>query len=68
VDVFGPFELQPGETLLLCSDGLYTVVSEPEMAAHAVALEPDEAAGKLITLANERGSPDNVSVVVARLK
>jgi len=36
------------------------------MAAHAVALEPDEAAEKLITLANERGSPDNVSVVVAR--
>jgi len=66
VDLFGPVELLAGEVLLLCSDGLYSVVAGSEMAAHAVALEPDEAAEKLITLANERGSPDNVSVVVAR--
>jgi serine/threonine protein phosphatase PrpC len=67
VDVFGPVELHAGEALLLCSDGLYSVVAESEVAAHAIAFEPEEAAGRLIALANERGAPDNVSVVLARL-
>jgi serine/threonine protein phosphatase PrpC len=68
VDVFGPVELRTDEGLLLCSDGLHAVVGEPEMAAQTVAFEPDEAAEKLIALANEQGSPDNVSVIVARVE
>ena len=68
VDVFGPLQLRPGDLLLLCSDGLYGVVSESEMAGIASSFSPDEAADRLIALANERGSPDNVSVVVARFE
>jgi protein phosphatase len=67
VDIFGPVELRPGEVLLLCSDGLHSLVGESEMAALSTAFQPDQAAEKLVALANERGSPDNVSVVVARL-
>jgi serine/threonine protein phosphatase PrpC len=37
------------------------------MAALSSAPQPDEAAERLIALANERGSPDNVSVAVVRV-
>jgi serine/threonine protein phosphatase PrpC len=35
------------------------------MAAVAAAFQPDDAADRLISLANQRGGPDNVSVVLA---
>lgn len=61
-------EVQAGDILLLCSDGLHGLVEEPEMGA-IVASTPDlkEAAQHLINLANERGGPDNISVVLIRI-
>jgi protein phosphatase len=61
-------ELQPGDVLLLCSDGLHGQVHEPEMGA-IVASAPNlkEAAQQLINLANERGGPDNVSVLLVKV-
>jgi protein phosphatase len=61
-------ELQPGDVLLLCSDGLHGQVHEPEMGA-IVASAPtlQEAAQQLINLANERGGPDNVSVLLVKV-
>ena len=54
--------------LLLCSDGLWDVVGEPELAA-AVAEEPgiETLADRLVMAANRLGGPDNISVVVVRL-
>jgi protein phosphatase len=66
VDLFGPLELRPGDLLFLCSDGLYGVVAESEMATMASSFPPDEAAERLIAMANDRGGPDNVSIVLAR--
>jgi len=66
VDVFGPLELQAGESLLLCSDGLHGVVSDSEIAGVSTTLEPDAAVRRLISMANDRGGPDNISVVLAR--
>jgi len=57
----------PGDAFLLCSDGLHGVVEEERMAALLAGSPPEEAAKRLIALANEAGGPDNVSVVVARL-
>jgi serine/threonine protein phosphatase PrpC len=61
-------DLLPGDHLLLCSDGLYRMVRPAELAeaAHAT---PDGASAceRLVTLANERGAPDNVTVLLARL-
>jgi protein phosphatase len=65
VDSKGPFQLEPGDMLLLCSDGLHQLVSTDEMTEHALSMQPPAAADALIRLANERGSPDNVSVVIA---
>jgi serine/threonine protein phosphatase PrpC len=53
--------------LVVCSDGLYRVVRAEEISA-VVAGAPDSAsvAERLVSLANERGAPDNVTVVAAR--
>lgn len=56
----------PGEGLLLCTDGLSGLVPEHEMlAALAGGGEPEEIVERLIRLANDRGGPDNVTVVLA---
>ena len=57
------------DVLLLCSDGLTRMVTEPEIAG-ALQSEPDpqKAAEKLIKLANEGGGVDNVTAIVVSLK
>jgi len=60
--------LFPRDVLLLCSDGLTRMVTEPEIAGTLQAeTDPARAAEKLIALANERGGPDNITVVIVRL-
>ena len=56
------------DLLLLCSDGLWDVIDD-ETLREVVLGAPSiaEAADRLIALANERGGPDNISVVLARL-
>ncbi|HVH50195.1 MAG TPA: Stp1/IreP family PP2C-type Ser/Thr phosphatase [Candidatus Bathyarchaeia archaeon] len=58
-----------GDVLLLCSDGLTRMVTEPEIAGTLQA-EPDaqRAADKLVEHANEGGGIDNISVIVVALK
>jgi serine/threonine protein phosphatase PrpC len=53
------------DILLLCSDGLWGPV--PEAIIQAVVLEqpPQEAAQKLVDLANANQGPDNISVIIA---
>jgi protein phosphatase len=66
IDVSGPFPLVEGDIFILCSDGLHGVVKEEEMLA--VAQKPlREAADEFIKKAIERGAPDNVTVIVARV-
>ncbi|HEY3933551.1 MAG TPA: protein phosphatase 2C domain-containing protein [Gemmatimonadales bacterium] len=59
--------LQRGDSLIICSDGLSNVVRRDDLA-RAVAEEPDLAAicRRLVDLANERGGPDNITVLVVR--
>jgi len=61
--------LFPGDLLLLCSDGLTRMVTEPEIAGTLQAEpDPQRAAEKLIEHANESGGVDNISVIVVSLK
>ena len=59
--------LRRGDTLLICSDGLSGLVKREEfadmVAAHA---DRPSLCTSLIDLANERGGPDNITVVAAR--
>lgn len=56
--------LLPGDTLLLCSDGLTDVVSDKEIEQTVARHQPQEAARKLIDLANKAGGPDNITVLL----
>jgi serine/threonine protein phosphatase PrpC len=59
----------PRDVLMLCSDGLTRMVTEPEIAGTLQAEpNPEIAAEKLVALANERGGPDNITVVIARVE
>jgi serine/threonine protein phosphatase PrpC len=55
---------QPGDRLLLCCDGLWSMVSEEQIAQVVSRHTPQEACDKLIWLANEAGGEDNISAVV----
>jgi PPM family protein phosphatase len=66
VDVEGPFPVEVGDTFLLCSDGLSGQVEDHELGAILANLSPEEAASVLVDLANLRGGPDNITVIVAR--
>lgn len=61
-------ELRRGDVLLLCSDGLSRVVSDVEVQ-RSIHEASDCAAlcDGLVGLANERGGPDNITVLAARL-
>lgn len=59
----------PRDTLLLCSDGLTRMLTEPEIAGALQAeTDPSVAAQKLVDLANENGGLDNVTVIVASFR
>jgi len=59
--------IQPGDVLLLCSDGLNTMLADEQI--HALVLahrhDPEAACRALVEQANRHGGDDNVTVVVA---
>jgi PPM family protein phosphatase len=62
-------DLQPDDLVLLCSDGLYRVVQDTELAPLAQSLpEPAALCDALIALAKARDTPDNVTVIAARVR
>jgi PPM family protein phosphatase len=67
VDVEGPFSLRTGDVFLLCSDGLSGQIEDEEVGTIMRCFDPNDAAHLLVDLANLRGSPDNVTVIVARI-
>ena len=64
VDTFGPIPLPGGSRIVLCSDGLHGVVGDSEIGEFASSARPEESTARLVELANRRGGPDNISVVV----
>lgn len=64
-----PLELQSGDGLLLCTDGLYGQVRDEELfEVIRQAAAPAEACEALVALANERGGPDNITVAFCRVE
>jgi protein phosphatase len=62
-----PEQLQPGDTLILCSDGLWGPVHDPEILQSVQGKAPEQAAHALIQFARDRGGPDNITVQILRL-
>jgi protein phosphatase len=67
VDVEGPFPLELGDTFLLCSDGLSGQIADEELGPLLANFSPDEVVRVLVDLANLRGGPDNITVIVVQV-
>jgi PPM family protein phosphatase len=63
-----PMALESGDTLILCTDGLWSLVSDQELAKVVRANAPVESCLALVKMALERGGPDNVTIVVLRIQ
>ncbi len=59
-----PLLVRPGDQFLVCSDGLYDMVSDASIAATLAERAPQEACDRLVALARDGGGLDNVSVAV----
>lgn len=59
-------DVEPGDRLLVCSDGLSGVV-EPDVMLRALQKDRDSAVNDLVSAAQAAGAPDNVTVIVADL-
>lgn len=69
VDLDGPkitrYNLQKGDIVVLCCDGLWETVEEKEIFQIIRQNPLEDAAKKLLRLALERGASDNVSFIIA---
>jgi protein phosphatase len=68
VDVEGPHAVLPGDVFVLCSDGLSGQVNDPDIGLIARHLPAQEACQYLIDMANLRGGPDNITLIVVRVE
>jgi protein phosphatase len=68
VDLEGPFPLKAGDRFLLCSDGLSGQIADEEIGLLLGSLDPANAVKALVNLANLRGGPDNITVVIGEVQ
>jgi serine/threonine protein phosphatase PrpC len=66
VDVVG-LEVERGDSIVLCCDGLSNLVTDPEILEIAAGTPLAEAPERLVALANERGGDDNITVIVVKV-
>jgi protein phosphatase len=57
-------QLEPGDRLLICSDGLTNMIDDQTIASRLGSGAPEEVAWNLIEAANRAGGHDNITVIV----
>ena len=60
----GTLELMPGDVFLLCTDGVWAPLMEPQLAAALAASDSADTAEKITAMAKTAGSRDNMTAVV----
>ncbi len=70
VDIYTTLTLQTGDSLLLCSDGLWDMIyPTARLEAHLAArAEPLDTCRRLVAAANEAGGEDNITVLLIRVE
>jgi PPM family protein phosphatase len=63
-----PIALESRDVLLLCTDGLWSQVSDNEIKEASSATSLKQTCRQLIEKARERGGPDNITVQALRIK
>jgi protein phosphatase len=62
-------KIRPGDRILLCSDGLYSMVSEREIVRiMRSSRSPTRICQRLINKANDNGGRDNISVAYVKIR
>lgn len=64
----GRLHLRDGDRLLLCSDGLYSLVQEDELSSILQSEDLTDACNRMIDRANEQGGTDNITAIVAKIE
>jgi len=67
VDLMG-LELDAGDAVVICCDGLSNLVDDPEILHIVEESTLDLAPGRLVALANDRGGDDNITVIVIKAR
>jgi serine/threonine protein phosphatase PrpC len=65
---YSTLKVNRGDYLIQCTDGLYGHVTEREMLEIVTKVPPEEACRKLIALAEERKTDDNLSIQIAQVE
>jgi serine/threonine protein phosphatase PrpC len=61
-----PIALEKGDALLLCTDGLWSMVNENEMQHALAGGTLEQACQDLVQMAKQRGAPDNITIQTVR--
>jgi serine/threonine protein phosphatase PrpC len=62
-----PLLLHKGDTLMICTDGLWGQMEAGDIEHALVSQSPDGACRSLLQLAKDRGGPDNITLQVLRI-
>jgi PPM family protein phosphatase len=62
-----PIQLESDDILILCTDGLWSLIQERELADISAAYAPPDACARLMQIALQRNAPDNVTMVILRV-
>jgi protein phosphatase len=60
-----PLSLESGDALIVCTDGLWSLLQESDIQRVITQDEPEAACRELIQMAKDKGGPDNITVQVA---
>lgn len=63
-----PLSIKLGDCFLLCSDGLYDLVSDTEISQILINNTAQVACQQLVALANNRGGHDNISAIAVKIR
>jgi protein phosphatase len=63
-EISEPFVVKEGDVFVICSDGLSGMVDDNQIKDYAVSYTPKEIADKLISIANDNGGIDNITIQV----